>query len=310
MADTTRIIRQWLETDAAFGVADVPLAVSAAKVAPQRASPPTRPAAATAVTEFVDRVRAAAPAAAPVAKPPPRAAAPQNAFIPGVAPAPAVKKKAGALPATPAGLISALPPLTRSQKERALADLLRELEGASELFINDISTRVVFGEGDPDASLLFVGEGPGIEEDRSGRPFVGRSGQLLDKMIAAIGYTRAQTYIANVVKLRAADWDEKASRLTDRPPNPEEVARGLPFLHRQIEIIHPKVLVTLGAPAVKYLTGTTQGVMSIRGTWLSYRGVPVMPTYHPAFVLRSYTEENRRKVWNDLQMAQKKIQSG
>jgi DNA polymerase len=154
---------------------------------------------------------------------------------------------------------------------------------------------------------MFVGEGPGTEEDRTGRPFVGRSGQLLDKMIGAIGFKREDVYIANVVKLRCADWDDMRTRLTDRPPTPEEVARGLPILHRQIEIIRPKVIVTLGAPAVKYLTGTTEGVMKIRGTWLSYRGIPVMPTYHPSFVLRAYTPENRGKVWSDLKLAVAKI---
>ena len=91
------------------------------------------------------------------------------------------------------------------------------------------------------------------------------------------------------------------------PPTPEEVARWIPFLHKQIEILRPKVIVTLGGSAVKYLTGTTEGVTKIRGTWLNYRGIPVMPTYHPSFVLRAYTEENRRKVWSDLQAAQKKI---
>jgi uracil-DNA glycosylase len=207
----------------------------------------------------------------------------------------------------PTGDITALPALTRTQKEAALEALRRQVETESQPCFNDISTRLVFGEGNPNAELMFVGEGPGVEEDRTGRPFVGRSGQLLDKMIAAIGYRREDVYIGNVVKLRCADWDELHTRLQDRPPNPEEVARGLPILHRQIEIIRPKVIVTLGAPAVKHLTGTTKGVMSIRGTWLSYRGIPLMPTYHPSFVLRAYTEENRRKVWGDLKEAVRRI---
>ena len=122
-----------------------------------------------------------------------------------------------------------------------------------------------------------------------------------------MGYTREQVFIANVVKLRSASWDEVAGRLMDRPPNPEEVAHGLPMLHRQIEILRPKVIVTLGAPALKYVTGSMDGITRVRGTWLSYRGVPVMPTYHPSFVLRSYTPENRRKVWGDLQAAMARI---
>ena len=223
------------------------------------------------------------------------------------------KKAAAALPPIPAGDIADLPPLTRKQKEKALDALRQEIEESCAQYFNDVCTRVVFGEGDPDAALMFVGEGPGAEEDKTGRPFVGRSGQLLDKMINAIGLKREDVYIGNVVKLRAAEWDPQgaggAGRLQDRPPNPEEVARGLPLLHRQIEIIRPKVIVTLGAPAVKYLTGTTEGVTKIRGTWLNYRGIPVMPTYHPSFVLRAYTEENRRKVWSDLKEAMQRIKA-
>jgi len=216
--------------------------------------------------------------------------------------------------AIPTGDIPSLPPLTKRQKADLLESLRQQTETDSVPFINNISTRLVFGEGDPDAALMFIGEGPGIEEDRTGRPFVGRSGQLLDKMIAAMGLKRDPTgvadgvYIANVVKLRCASPDPTNNgRLKDRPPTPEEAARGLPILHQQIAIIRPKVIVTLGAPAIKHLTGTTQGVMSIRGTWLSFRGIPVMPTYHPSFLLRAYTEDNRRKVWNDLQLAMKKL---
>jgi DNA polymerase len=121
------------------------------------------------------------------------------------------------------------------------------------------------------------------------------------------GASSGGVYIANVVKLRAAEPDETTGRLKDRPPTPEEAARGLPILHQQIEIIRPKVIVTLGAPAIKYLTGTTEGVMKIRGTWMSHRGIPVMPTYHPSFLLRAYTEENRRKVWGDLKLAMTKV---
>ncbi len=215
------------------------------------------------------------------------------------------------MPAPPPGNIADLPPLTRRQKEEALAKLRAEVELACQPLLNEISTQLVFGEGDPDADILFIGEGPGIEEDKTGRPFVGRSGQLLDKMIAAMGLQRGEptggVYIANVVKLRCAEPDETTGRLKDRPPTAEEAARALPILHRQIEIIRPRAIVTLGAPALKYFVGETEGVMKIRGTWLSHRGIPVMPTYHPSFVLRAYTPENRRKVWSDLQAAMTKI---
>lgn len=215
------------------------------------------------------------------------------------------------MPSAPVGNIPELPPLARPEKEQRLAQLRAQVERDAAPFLNDISSKVVFGEGDVDPEILFVGEGPGVEEDKTGRPFVGRSGQLLDKMITAMGFKRGDptggVYIANVVKLRAADWDETTGRPKDRPPTPEEAARALPILHQQIEILRPKVIVTLGAPAIKYLTGTTDGVMKIRGTWFNYRGIPVMPTYHPSFLLRAYTEENRRKVWSDLQAAMAKI---
>jgi uracil-DNA glycosylase len=302
MADVHKIVRQWLETEAAFGVSEVPLARPASARQP-RAVPAVVGTTAPANRPMVPRVPNAP--AAPRAYAPPAPRPPAPGF--GLTERPAAPMKKTAIPATPTDNLADRPVLTRPEKEIALAALLRELQEASKPYINQISTRVVFGEGDCDAQLMFVGEGPGAEEDRTGRPFVGRSGQLLDKMIAAIGFKREQVYIGNVVKLRAADWTEDGRRLQDRPPNPEEVARGIPFLHRQIEIIRPRVIVTLGAPAVKYLTGTTEGVMRIRGTWLNYRGIPVMPTYHPSFVLRAYTEENRRKVWNDLKAAVAKL---
>jgi uracil-DNA glycosylase len=305
MADVQRIVRQWLETEAALGVSDVPLPAVTRKPRPVAADAPARIPTPTTPASIQQTVRQAFRAPPPAPPPPPTAA---PAFSLTRNPAVPARKAVVALPPTPPGRIADLPPITRAEKETALAALQRELQQASQPYLNQIATRIVFGEGDCDAALMFVGEGPGAEEDRTGRPFVGRSGQLLDKMIAAIGYQRAQVYIGNIVKLRAADWTDDGRRLQDRPPSPEEVARGIPFLHRQIEIIRPRVIVTLGAPAVKHLTGTTEGVMRIRGTWLSYRGIPVMPTYHPSFVLRAYTEENRRKVWNDLKAAVAKIQ--
>lgn len=153
-------------------------------------------------------------------------------------------------------------------------------------------TRTVFGDGDPGARLMFIGEAPGADEDREGIPFVGRSGQLLNTMIEAMGLTRQGVYIANVLKARPPNNDT---------PTAEEAALCGPFLARQIEIIAPDVIVTLGNPATQYLLQTRQGIMSLRGRWQSYHGIPVMPTFHPAFVLRQYTVENRRKVWSDLQ---------
>ncbi len=154
-------------------------------------------------------------------------------------------------------------------------------------------TNVVFGEGDPDADLMFVGEGPGADEDKQGRPFVGRAGQLLDKQIAAMGLEREQVYIGNIVKTRPPG---------NRVPTPDEAERCMPYLIRQIEIIQPKVIVTLGATSTKYLLSDPKiAITRERGKWRQWQGVDVMPTFHPAYLLRQYTPDNRRKVWDDLQ---------
>ena len=159
-------------------------------------------------------------------------------------------------------------------------------------------TQIVFGVGDPEARLLFVGEGPGADEDRQGEPFVGRAGQKLNEMIRAIGLERSQVYIANVVKCRPP---------ANRTPEADEVETCSPFLFRQIEAIAPRVIVALGAPAAKTLLGTREGITKIRGTWGECRGVPVMPTFHPAYLLRAYTVENRRLVFEDLKAARARL---
>jgi len=154
---------------------------------------------------------------------------------------------------------------------------------------------IVFGDGNPDASLMFVGEGPGEQEDLRGLPFVGRAGELLTKMIeAGIETPRADVYIANIVKCRPPG---------NRDPQADEVSACREFLDAQIDAIRPKVIVTLGKPAASLLLGRPVAITRVRGTWAEYRGVPVMPTYHPAFVLRQYTDENRRLVWEDLKAA-------
>jgi uracil-DNA glycosylase family 4 len=157
--------------------------------------------------------------------------------------------------------------------------------------------RFVFGEGDPAARMLFIGEGPGRDEDIQGRPFVGKAGELLDKMIAAIGYHRQDVYITNIVKCRPPD---------NRTPTPQESQRCLPYLRRQIELIRPGVIVTLGATPLRELLGVQTGITRIRGQWQRLEmlgGLPVMPTFHPAYVLRQYTQDVRRAVWEDLKAA-------
>ncbi|MCE0498974.1 MAG: hypothetical protein LV481_13620, partial [Methylacidiphilales bacterium] len=156
---------------------------------------------------------------------------------------------------------------------------------------------VVFGVGDPDAKLMFVGEGPGEDEDLKGEPFVGRAGQLLTKMIAAMGLAREQVYIGNVLKCRP-DMPPGASG--NRKPTREEMATCVPYLRAQIDVIKPSVIVALGATAVEGLIGPVGTIGSLRGKFLEYRGVPLMPTYHPSYLLRNQSNAEKRKVWEDL----------
>ncbi len=156
-------------------------------------------------------------------------------------------------------------------------------------------TQLVFGDGSPDADLLFVGEGPGEQEDLQGIPFVGRAGELLTQMIEkGLEVPRAAVYICNIVKCRPPG---------NRTPMSDEVQTCQPYLDGQIDAIQPKVIVALGKPATSLLLGREVPITRVRGQWHDYRGVPLMPTYHPAFILRQYTPQNRRLVWDDLKTA-------
>lgn len=190
---------------------------------------------------------------------------------------------------------------------QAALDELRkryELDAPHKHFVTDHHS-IVFGEGHPCARLMFIGEAPGAEEDRTGRPFVGRAGQLLEKMIKAMGLSREEVYIANVLKTRPPD---------NATPTSEEVRLCAPYLFQQIAIVHPEAIVTLGLPATRALLETTDSMSRLRGRWSQFHApspascaIPVMPTYHPAFLLRSYTDENRAKVWSDLQQVMKRL---
>jgi uracil-DNA glycosylase family 4 len=168
----------------------------------------------------------------------------------------------------------------------------QEVKGCQRCRLCESRTHTVFGEGDPDAKIFFIGEGPGENEDLQGRPFVGRAGQLLEKMIVAMGLRREDVFIANIVKCRPPG---------NRCPAPDEVEACTPYLVRQLEIIRPKAIVTLGLPASKYMLESKLSMGKMRGQWHEWRGIKLMPTFHPAFLLRSYTEENRAAVWSDLQ---------
>jgi uracil-DNA glycosylase family 4 len=158
-------------------------------------------------------------------------------------------------------------------------------------------TQTVFGVGNPDADLMFIGEAPGADEDAQGEPFVGRAGQLLTKIIAAMGFSRADVYIANVLKCRP---DIPRGSSGNRPPTPVEMQTCLPYLAEQIGIIQPKVLVALGATAVGGLLGTRSTMREMRGKWHSHQETPLMITYHPSYLLRNQAPSEKRKVWEDM----------
>ncbi len=182
----------------------------------------------------------------------------------------------------------------------SLAELQQAIQGCLACPLGPGRMHLVFGEGNPQAGLMFIGEGPGRDEDHQGRPFVGKAGELLEKMIAAIGLKREDVYIANVVKCRPPD---------NRTPTPQECGSCLGYLHRQIALIRPKVIVTLGATPLRELVGVGTGITRVRGQWQRLDtpagAIPVMPTFHPAYVLRQYTQEVRRAVWEDLKAARK-----
>lgn len=168
-------------------------------------------------------------------------------------------------------------------------------------------TKVVFGEGNPNADIMFIGEGPGKQEDLQGRPFVGRAGELLTRIIEkGIGIPRPRVYIANIVKCRPT-VDLKF--LKDRPPEFDEIESCTPYLLKQIAIIRPSVIVALGNPSTKFLLKTTRGITKMRGNWGDFEGVPVMPTYHPSYVLRNGGDKSplRKDVWEDIKKVMERI---
>jgi len=156
---------------------------------------------------------------------------------------------------------------------------------------------VVFGVGDINATLMFVGEAPGADEDAQGEPFVGAAGRLLTKIIQTMSLSRDSVYIANILKCRPDTPGEKSG---NRKPTPEEMQTCIPFLLEQIDLIGPRVLVALGATAVEGLLGKTVGITRLRGQWQTYRGIPLMPTYHPAYLLRNQALSEKRRVWEDM----------
>ena len=166
-------------------------------------------------------------------------------------------------------------------------------------------TQTVFGVGNLDAELMFIGEAPGADEDRQGEPFVGRAGQLLTKIIGAMGFNRDDVFIANVLKCRP---HMPPGAPGNRPPTPAEMETCLPYLTQQIEIIEPKVLVALGATAVEGLLKIREPMGKLRGRWHSYHETPLMITFHPSYLLRNQSNTEKRKVWEDMLLVLERLE--
>lgn len=221
-------------------------------------------------------------------RPAPRSSAPP---LPGATTAPAPT-------APPAGIVS-------EAKAAAFAELrARAMVCVKCPHLASSRKNVVFGVGSINASLMFVGEAPGADEDEQGEPFVGKAGQLLTKIIQTMGLQRESVYIANILKCRP---DTPGQMAGNRKPTPQEMETCIPYLHEQIDLIQPKVLVALGATAVEGLLGKTVGITKLRGQWQTYRNIPLMPTYHPAYLLRNQALSEKRRVWEDMLAVMEKL---
>ena len=222
------------------------------------------------------------------------------------APAPRPAPARASMPVLPTSVIEG-DAVGSAMASAAAATSLAELQSALEAFdgcaLKRTATNTVFADGVASGRVLLIGEAPGRDEDRVGKPFVGRAGQLLDKMLASIGLDRkTNAYITNVINWRPPD---------NRDPTPEEAAACLPFLRRHIELADPQVIILLGAVAARHVVGISDGIMKLRGRWLEYRVgdrmVPLMPTLHPAYLLRQ--PAHKKLAWRDLQAVRDKMQA-
>jgi len=201
-------------------------------------------------------------------------------------------------------------PIERPLQERSKADLLgavRERVSVCTKCAHLVCSRTqtVFGVGNPNADLMFIGEAPGADEDQQGEPFVGRAGQLLTRILKAMNFAREDVYIANILKCRP---NMPAGSFGNRPPTPTEMQTCRPYLMEQIDIIQPTVLVALGAVAVEGLIGTREAMRELRGRWHTYNDIPLMITYHPAYLLRNQAPSEKRKVWEDMLQVMERLE--
>ncbi len=188
------------------------------------------------------------------------------------------------------------PPVAPADRAAALLAIREDIGDCTRCELHKGRNKIVFADGSPDARLLFVGEGPGADEDAQGLPFVGRAGQLLNNMIGAMGLKREEVYICNVVKCRPPG---------NRTPEPDEANTCSPFLFRQIDVVRPEVIVALGATAATYLLGQRQPLAGLRGRVHAFRGSKLIVTYHPAFLLRD--PRQKKEAWADLQIAMREL---
>ena len=209
------------------------------------------------------------------------------------------------IPADRSPVVLSATPLDPEAKAAAMMEL-RERALACVKCPNLASSRtgVVFGVGSIDAGLMFVGEAPGADEDKQGEPFVGSAGQLLTRIIQTMGLSRETVYIANILKCRP---DTPGQASGNRKPTAAEMQTCIPYLHSQIDLIRPKALVALGATAIEGLLGAAGGISRLRGHWQTYRGIPLMPTFHPAYLLRNQALSEKRKVWEDMLKVMEKL---
>ena len=181
---------------------------------------------------------------------------------------------------------------------QTLESIWNDLEGCQRCKLHIGRTHIVFGMGNPQADLLFIGEAPGYDEDQQGKPFVGKAGELLTRIIEAIGLRRDDVYIANIIKCRPP---------RNRDPEPDEIAQCQPFLRQQLEVIQPKIICALGRIAAQTLLNTPSSISRLRGRWYDYHGIKLMPTYHPAYLLRN--PQDKRLVWKDMQKVQQEYEA-
>jgi len=281
---------QHLEDLKARGTRFVPVTPETISLLKQTAPAPTQPRSASAGALTRPAV-STTPAAPPMPKPP----LAKPSFPPSIPTSDLIPS------AVPIASTQALDPQAKAEAMRELRE--RALVCVKCPNLASARTNVVFGVGDINAALMFVGEAPGADEDVQGEPFVGAAGQLLTRIIQTMGLSRDTVYIANILKCRP---DTPGQSAGNRKPTPEEMKTCIPYLQSQIDLIQPKVLVGLGGTAIEGLLGKT-GITKLRGNWQTYRGIPLMPTFHPSFLLRNQALSEKRKVWEDMLQVMEKL---